>query len=194
MLIKYKPNVEHIKCIPLIPDPKDPKSYSRNTVQLLPGINEVSDEEWDAIKPLLTTEIKNKEIVQVSVESKKAKDGKARNLCDVPSNLARDIISKCSNPATLKKWFKEESRDDVLLAVSKRMRKLKLDPDEIQKEIERDETSDTTLNEDSDITDDDSSTEDEDEGGDDDLDADDDSGGEGGGDDDEDLTYDDEGK
>lgn len=178
MLIKYKPKVEHVKCIPLIPDPKDPKSYNRNTVMLLPGTNEVSDDEWEAIKPLLTTEIKNKEIQQISVESKKAGTGKARNLCDVPSNIARDIITKCSNPATLKKWFKEETRDEVLLAVTKRMRKLKLDPDDLQKEIDK-ESGEETPTDDDDLTTDDTSSED---------DSDDDSeDDDGGGEDDDDL-------
>jgi hypothetical protein len=165
MLIKYKPKVEHLKCIPLIPDPKDPKSYSRNNIMLIPGTNEITDEEWAAIQSLITTEIKNKEIVQIMVESKKTKNGKARNLCDVPSNIARDIITKCSNPATLKKWFKEETRDEVLLAVTKRMRKLKLDPDDLQKEIDK-ESGEETLTEDDGLTDDTSS---EDDGGDDDL-------------------------
>jgi len=172
MLIKYKPKVEHIKCIPLIPDLKNPKSYNRNTVMLLPGTNEVSDEEWEAIKPLITMEIKNNEIVQISVESKKAKSGKARSLSEVPANIARDIIAKCHNPVTLKKWFKEETRDEVLLAVTKRMRKLKLDPDEVQKEIDT-EGGEGTQDDDDDLTDDDpleDDPEDDKEGGDDDDD------------------------
>jgi transposase len=156
---------------------------------LIPGTNEITDEEWDAIQPLISTEVKNKEIVQLTVESKKAKNGKAWNLCDVPSNIARDIITKCSNPATLKKWFKEETRDEVLLAVTKRMRKLKLDPDDLQKEIDK-EGGEETSTEDDDLTDD-TSSEDEDEGGEDDLDAEDEnSEGEGG--EDFDLTENDE--
>ena len=179
MLIKYQPKVEHIKCIPLIPDPKDPKSYNRSMIQLLPGTNEITDDEWDAIQPHIVSEIKNKEIVQLVVESKKAKDGKARKLSEVPANIARDLISKCSNPATLQKWFKEETRDEVLLAVTKRMRKLKLDPDEIQKDIEKEdeEAQGDDLTDDTDTT----SEEDDDDTGD----------GEGGNDED-DLTDDDE--
>lgn len=159
MLIKYKPKVEHVKCIPLIPDLKNPKSYNRNTVMLLPGTNEVSDDEWEAIKPLITTEIKNKEIVQITVESKKNKSGKARSLREVPANIARDIIAKCHNPVTLKKWFKEETRDEVLLAVTKRMRKLNIDPDELQKEIDKEGGEDTSTDDDTDT--DDTSTEDD---------------------------------
>lgn len=187
MLIKYKPKVDHIKCIPLIPDPKEPKSYNRNSIMLLPGTNEIADEEWEAIKPLISTEIKNKEIVQISVESKKTKDGKARNLCDVPANIARDIIMKCANPATLKKWFKEETRDEVLIAVTKRMRKLKLDPDDIQKEIDGEEAKEP-LNEDDALTDDTPSEEEGDEvGDDDDLDEGDGSADEGDNNDDDDF-------
>ena len=159
MLIKYKPKVEHVKCIPLIADPKDPKSYSRTQIQLLPGTNEVSDAEWEAIKPHIAVEIKIGEIEVIKVASKKAGGGKARSLKDVPANIARDLIAKCSNPATLKRWFKEEGRDEILLAVTKRMRKLKIDPDEIEKELEKDsdtladETDTETTGDDDDDTD-----------------------------------------
>jgi hypothetical protein len=139
MLIKYKPKYDHVKCIPLIPDPKDPKSYNRDTVQLLPGTNEITDDEWDAIKPHLAAEIKAGEIVPLSVKAKpgrRSPDGKARSIKDVPVSVARDIIEKCVNPATLKKWFTDETRDEVLLLVTKRMRKLKIDPDEIEKETD----------------------------------------------------------
>jgi len=180
MLIRYKPKVEHVKCIPLIPDLKNPKSYNRNTVMLLPGTNEVSDDEWEAIKPLITTEIKNKEIVQITVESKKNKSGKARSLREVPANIARDIIAKCHNPVTLKKWFKEETRDEVLLAVTKRMRKLNIDPDELQKEIDK-EGGEAALGDDDteDLTDDEPTEDDPEENPEDDTE-----GGEGNGDDD----------
>ena len=137
MLIRYKPKVDHVKCIPLIPDPKDPKSYDRNQIMLIPGTNEITDDEWAAIKSLVATEIKLGEISVMNVESKKSKDGKARSLKEVPFSIARDIIAKCNNPATLKKWYKEETRDEVLLAVTKQMRKVKLDPDDIEKEIEK---------------------------------------------------------
>jgi hypothetical protein len=149
MLIKYKPKVEHVKTIPLIPNPKEPKSYSRNLIQLLPGTNEVTEDEWEAIKPHVAQEIKDGEIVPFAVKtaSRSVPDGKARNLKDVPANIARDIIEKCVNPATLKKWYGEETRDEVHMAISKRMRTLKLDPDEIQKEIEKAESNGDTLDE-----------------------------------------------
>lgn len=163
MLIKYKPKVEHVKCVPLIPDPKDPKSYNRNTIQLLPGTNEITDDEWAAIKPHLAAEIKAGEIAVLSVKAKPGKrtpDGKARSIKDVPVSVARDIIEKCVNPATLKKWFTDESRDEVLLLVTKRMRKLKIDPDEIEKDSEKSSPDEEVSNED---------TEDDEDGGEDDT-------------------------
>lgn len=139
MLIKYKPKIEHIKTIPLIPSAEDPKSYNRSIVQLMPGTNEVSEDEWAAIKPHIAAEIKSGEIVPFSVDAPKSKapDKKAKTLKDVPARIAKEIIEKCVNPATLKKWFAEETRDEVLLIVIKRMRKLKLDPDEIEKENDK---------------------------------------------------------
>lgn len=139
MLIKYQPKVEHVKCIPLIPDVKSPKSYSRNQIMLLPGHNEVTDDEWENIKPHIAVEIKSGEIVQINnVVNRKDKSKKARSLKEVPANIAQGIIATCNNPETLKKWFAEEGRDEVILAVTKRMRKLKIDPDEVQKELEND--------------------------------------------------------
>jgi hypothetical protein len=139
MLIKYKPKVEHIKTIPLIPDPANPKSYARSQVMLLPGTNEVTDDEWEAIKPHVTAEISAGEIAAFTVKAGAKggeEGGRARNLVDVPVRVALEIVEKCVNPATLKKWFAEESREAVLLAVTKRMRKFKLDPEEIEKENE----------------------------------------------------------
>ena len=137
MLITYKPATDHIKCIPLIPDIKNPQSYSRGMVQLVPGTNEITDNEWEAIKPHLAVELKNGEIAVLEIESGKTKNGEAGSIKDVPINAARGIIQECNNPATLKKWLVEESRDEVLAAVTKQMRKLKIDPEEIEAEIEK---------------------------------------------------------
>ena len=149
MLIKYKPKFEHIKTVPLIPDAKEPKSYNRSIIQLMPGTNEVSEAEWAAIKPHIAAEIKSGEIVPFNVDAPASKtaDKKARTLGDVPARIAKEIIEKCVNPDTLKKWFKEESRDEIVLAVVKRMRKLKLDPDEIEKENSKAQENSSELEE-----------------------------------------------
>jgi cell pole-organizing protein PopZ len=149
MLIKYKPKFDHIKTVPIIPDAKEPKSYNRSIVQLMPGTNEVSEDEWAAIKPHIAAEIKSGEIVPFSVDAptSKAPDKKARTLGEVPARIAKEIVEKCVNPSTLKKWFKEETRDEIVLAVVKRMRKLKLDPDEIEKENSKEQESSTDFDE-----------------------------------------------
>ena len=60
---------------------------------------------------------------------------KARTLKDVPVSTARKIIESCQNVTDLKKWVKQELPDEIMLLVLKRLRKLKIDPDEIRDDL-----------------------------------------------------------
>lgn len=144
MFIKYSPKVPHIKVIPLIPTGGD-NSFDNDTVTLRPGTNELTEKEWEAIQPHIK-DLLGKEIVPFSVEVKEgAKSTQAKTLKDVPLGTARKIIQACQDPKTLKKWFNQELPDELLLVLSKRMRKLKVEPDDL------DDDSDLELK-DSDIT------------------------------------------
>jgi len=136
MFIKYAPKTPHIKIIPLLPLKKDGKGYAfdNDSVTLRPGTNELKDEEWEAIQPHVKDLI-GKEITPFSVTVKSGKGGKdkkAKTLKDVPVATARKIIEGCQDPETLKKWFNQELPDELLLVFSKRMRKLKVEPEEIE--------------------------------------------------------------
>jgi len=142
MFIKYTPKTPHIKIIPLLPLKKDGKGYAfdNDSVTLRPGTNELKDEEWEAIKPHIKDLI-NKEITPFTVTVKAGKGGKdkkAKTLKDVPATTARKIIEGCQDPETLRKWFNQELPDELLLVVSKRMRKLKVEPDDLKDEDEAD--------------------------------------------------------
>ena len=136
MFVKYSPKVPHMKIIPLLPFKKNGEGYTfdNDTITLRPGTNEINDKEWEAIKPHIKDLI-GKEIVAIDTPTKTGAGNKgkqAKSLKDVPIKTARLIIEGCQDPKTLKKWFNEELPDELLLVVSKRMRQLKVEPDDIK--------------------------------------------------------------
>ena len=137
MFVKFSPKVPHMKVIPLLPDKKGGAGYTfdNDSVTLRPGTNELTEKEWEAIQPHIKDQL-GKEIVAFSVAAKPSKGGgkgkKAKTLKDVPVATARKIIQACQDPNTLKKWFNQELPDEILLVLSKQMRKLKVEPDDIK--------------------------------------------------------------
>jgi hypothetical protein len=132
MFIKYTPKYPHMKVIPLIPEKG--KTFDNDTVTLRPGTNELKEEEWEAIQPHIK-DLLGKEIVPFTIPVKEGaggKVGKAKTLKDVPVATARKIIQSCQDPKTLKKWFNQELSDELLLVVSKRMRQLKVEPEDLK--------------------------------------------------------------
>jgi len=133
MLLRYKPKHEHIKCVPLIPTTPETKKLKidRPQVQLLPGVNEVTDNEWEVMKLHLSREIKNGDISVIEKEVAKSKTnpsgGKAHNLKNMPAKDAIILVGECVNPDTLAKWHKEETRDEIRLAIVEKMKELKID-------------------------------------------------------------------
>ena len=132
MLIKFTPKVEHLKCVVLTP--KEGLKLSRTMVHLLPGTNEVTDDEWKAMRGNINTELENGEIVALAqkVGDGRGKPGgrKARNLVDMPVNIAVKYVSECNNPETLEKWYKEVTKEEVRLAITKRMKALEVETPE----------------------------------------------------------------
>ena len=135
MLIKYKPKIEHLKCVTLFP--KEGLVLQRKMVMLLPGTNEISNDEWKAMRPNITAELESGEIFilaqKVSAGRGKVGGVKAKDLKEMPVNIAVKYVSECNNPDTLKKWYSEIVNDEVRLAVVKRFKKLgiELPEDEI---------------------------------------------------------------
>lgn len=129
MLIKFNPKVEHLKCVVLTP--KEGLNLTRTMVHLLPGTNEVTDDEWKAMRGNINIELENGEIVALAqkVGDGRGKPGgrKARNLKDMPVNIAVKYVSECNNPETLEKWYKEVTKEEVRLAITKRMKALEVE-------------------------------------------------------------------
>ena len=132
MLIKFNPKVEHLKCVVLTP--KEGLTLTRTMVQLLPGTNEVTDDEFKAMRGNIVKELEDNEIIILAqkVGEGRGKPGgrKAKNLVDMPVNIAVKYVSECNNPDTLIKWYKEVTKEEVRLAITKRMKSLNIDTPE----------------------------------------------------------------
>ena len=126
MLIKFMPKVEHLKCIMLTP--KDGLKLERSMVQLIPGTNEVTDDEWKAMRGNIQSELDSGEI---KILAQKLSAGvKAKNLKEMSSANAVRYVNECNSPETLKKWYSEITKEEVRLAITKRMQKLGVEPPE----------------------------------------------------------------
>lgn len=129
MLLKYQPKVEHLKCVVLTP--KEGLELSRNMITLLPGTNEVTDDEWKAMRGNIVAELDSKEIIilaqKVSAGRGKVGGTRAKNLKDMPTNLAVKFVNECNNPDTLTKWYAEITNEEVRLAITKKFKKLDLE-------------------------------------------------------------------
>ena len=132
MLIKYQPKVEHLKCVTLTQ--KEGLVLERTMVKLLPGTNEVTDDEWKAMRGNIVAELANGEIIilaqKVSAGRGKVGGIKAKDLKQMPTNLAVKYVSECINPDTLIKWYKEITNEEVRLAITKRFKKLDMETPE----------------------------------------------------------------
>jgi len=132
MLLNYKPKDDHIKIIPLIAVSEAAKKVviTRPQVQLLPGTNEISDDEYLVIKDHIKRELESKVIVPIEKTvptNKRAPSGKAKNLKEMPTQEAIALVQACVNPETLTKWYQEETREEVRLLITETMKELKMD-------------------------------------------------------------------
>lgn len=138
MLIKFEPKVEHLKCVALTP--KEGLVLERSMVRLLPGTNEVTNDEWKAMRGNIVAELESGEIkiLAQKVSAGRGKVGgiKAKDLKEMPVNIAVKYVSECNNPDTLIKWYKEITNEEVRLAITNKFKKLEL-------ELPEDEIPDT---------------------------------------------------
>ena len=129
MLIKFSPKVDHLKCVALTP--KEGLNLTRTMVKLLPGTNEVTNDEWKAMRGNIVDELDSGEIAPLAqkVSAGRGKVGgmRARDLKEMPVNIAIRYVSECNNPDTLKKWYKEITNEEVRLAITKKFKKLDLE-------------------------------------------------------------------
>lgn len=129
MLLKFSPKVDHLKCVTLTA--KDGLVLSRTMIRLLPGTNEVTQDEWKSMRENITAELESGEIsiLAQKVSAGRGKVGglKAKDLKQMPVNLAVKYVSECNNPDTLTKWYNEITNEEVRLAITKRFKKLEIE-------------------------------------------------------------------
>ncbi|GHV81177.1 hypothetical protein AGMMS49944_29680 [Spirochaetia bacterium] len=128
MLLKFAPkNGAHLKVIPLVPvgDAAKKIVLTRSQVNLLPGTNEVTDDEYAVMKPHITFELAKGIIVPVVKKVPGSPDQK--NLKDYTAKEAIKLVEDCVNPDTLKKWTREETREEVRAKLARRCEKLKIE-------------------------------------------------------------------
>lgn len=129
MLIRFNPKVEHLKCVVLTP--KEGLKLEKTMVKLLPGVNEVTNDEWKAMRGNIVNEINSGEITILAqrVSAGRGKEGgiKAKDLKQMPVNIAVKYVSECNSPDTLEKWYAEITNEEVRLAITKRFNKLEIE-------------------------------------------------------------------
>lgn len=145
MLIKYLPKIEHLKCVMFTP--KTGLKLDRSMVQLIPGTNEVTDDEWKAMRGNIQTELDSGEIKILA--QKLVNGAKAKNLKEMTNANAIRFVNECNSPETLKKWWKEITKEEVRLAITKRMEKLGVEAPE-DEDIPDDESETVTADDDED--------------------------------------------
>lgn len=132
MLLRFSPKVDHVKCVVI--SPVEGLAVEKTLVQLLPGVNEVTEGEWQGMRPNIAKEIESGEI---TILAQKVSDGrgkpggrKAKDLTEMPVNIAVNYVNECENPETLKKWYLEEVREEVRVSIMKKMEKLGIEKPE----------------------------------------------------------------
>lgn len=126
MLLRYSPKTDHLKMVDVTP--MEGCTVEKSLIQLLPGVNEITDDEFKCIRANIVDEIERGEI---TILAQKVSDGrgkpggrKAKDLVQMPVNIAVTYVSECMNPETLVKWYKEETREEVRIHITKKLEKL----------------------------------------------------------------------
>jgi hypothetical protein len=98
------------------------------TISILPGHNEINDDDWEGIKGQLQSKIDEghievvaKEVVkEIELENGKTKTKKstATKLAELEPDQALEIVQNTFDIKTLQKWRKSETRDEIRAAVA----------------------------------------------------------------------------
>lgn len=142
MILKW--NKENIKVIEFLPSANF--SPVRSHVTLLPGVNEVTDAEYENMKPHIAGEISRGEIVVVEVKTLTA-PGKpqktASSVTEMPVKKAAEMVAECVNGETLNLWLAKESRSEIRERIRDRLKELGLDEVKVDVDLEEAEKSES---------------------------------------------------
>lgn len=108
-----------------------PATEGAPMLRLIPGINEVPDAQWNAIKKNLEGKLSDKLIEEVGSTTVKGKGANAQDvtvgktLKDLSFGEAEAIIKQTLDVALLETWKKAEERSDVRLAILNQIDEMK---------------------------------------------------------------------
>ena len=108
-----------------------PATEGAPMLRLIPGINEVPDAQWNAIKKNLEGKLSDKLIEEVGATTVKGKGANAQDvtvgktLKDLSFGEAEAIIKQTLDVALLETWKKAEERSDVRLAILNQIDEMK---------------------------------------------------------------------
>lgn len=134
MILKW--NKPCLKVVEFVPSQNF--SPERSHVTLLPGVNEVTDKEYEAMKAHIKPELERKDIEVVEVKTLTA-PGKpqrmASSIAEMPVKVAAKLVSECESGETLNLWLAKEGREEIRIRIKKQLEKLGLDEVEVDLEI-----------------------------------------------------------
>lgn len=113
----------------------------RDTITLLPGINEVSADEWELMKLHIERDIAMGDIQVLQFKTAQGSNKPAHRvetIRDLPPKEAIALLKDTGNPETLQRWYSEETRDEVRSALKTRMEELHtpiLSPEELEAKL-----------------------------------------------------------
>lgn len=126
MLLKW--NKENLKVVEFLPN--DKFQPARSHVTLLPGVNEVSDAEYENMKPHIEFDIKqgSLEVVEEKTLTAPGKPQRvASTITQIPVKNAAKLIDECVSGETLNLWLAKESRPEIRERIRDRLKKLELE-------------------------------------------------------------------
>lgn len=93
---------------------------------ILPGMNEVSDEKYLAVRGDLKIHLEKKALIEVQAQvttklepetKKEITEIKSKTLKELPAREAEQVVSETFNLKTLGGWLKAEARDSVRVSI-----------------------------------------------------------------------------
>lgn len=100
-----------------------PATEGAPMLRLIPGINEIPDAQWSAVKKSLEAKLASKKIEEVGATTAKGKGQNApdvtvgKTIKDLSFSEAESIIKQTLDVNLLETWKKGEERQDVRLAI-----------------------------------------------------------------------------
>lgn len=130
MFIEWKKqNLKYME----IPNPVLP--IKRTKFKLLPGINEVTDAEWEEMKKHLELEINSGFLVPFTPKSHSAPGVKSKfasSIIELTSNKAIEMVKNCISADTLNLWLEKETRETVLKEIRLKIEELGIKVEEVK--------------------------------------------------------------